>query len=270
MFKDTKHIFENADTKNNKPEVFALKTETNNPLPQIKSEPVTPTKENGKKDKMRKVVKFTADLLLNVIIIVGIIYVIRSFIFAPFQVSGPSMCNTFNFINGECTHGNGEYLIINKIGYQNIFGWQVGEPERGDVIIFTPPNHTEDGEFFIKRIIGLPGETVSLKNGDVYIYNDAHPDGWKLEEPYLNSKNQDQTYPQSKQDASFTVPEGEYFVMGDNRRASLDSRRCFAESGCTSENTAYLASELIEGKAWIVLWPLSSMRLIENTSYRGE
>lgn len=269
MFNDSKHLFENTDPKKNADEVFTIQKTTppvEKPLPKkTVGEPHGPEKK-----KKWSALKLIGDLVLNLVIIVGVIYIVRSFIFAPFQVSGPSMCNTFNFIKGECSHGNGEYLIINKIGYGDIFGWQVGEPQRGDVIIFTPPNHTEDGEFFIKRIIGLPGEIVKIKNGEVYIYNDAHTDGWKLEETYLNSKNEDQTYPQSTQEATFEVPEGEYFVMGDNRRASLDSRRCFAEAGCTNENTPYLSADLIQGKAWVVLWPLSSIRIVEETTYRGE
>lgn len=179
------------------------------------------------------------------------------------------MCDTLNNIDGKCVAGYGEYIVVNKFGYQNFFGWQVGLPQRGDIIVFHPPMNKE--EFFIKRVIGLPGDTVKLKDGNVYIINQEHPAGVKLDEPYLNSKNSGNTFP-SNDLSVFEVPEGEYFVMGDNRTNSADARSCFNESlasgGCGRPgNTPFLKMSNIEGKASLVVLPLSKMGLLEDTKY---
>ena len=101
------------------------------------------------------------------------------------------MCDTFNYFDGSCNTGYGEYIIVNKFGYQNFLGWQVGLPQRGDVIVFHPPHN--DTEFFIKRIIGLPGETVKIIDNKIFIFNSEFPDGFELDEIYLNARNEDNT-----------------------------------------------------------------------------
>ncbi len=226
-------------------------------------------KEFFKKHKAS--ILFALDILLNLVIIAAMVFVIRTFLISPFQVYGPSMCDTLNNIDNSCQHGYGEYIIVNKFGYQNFLGWQVGLPKRGDVIVFRPP--TNDEEFFIKRVIGLPGETVKLQNGDVYIFNKEHPDGYKLDEPYLNAVNSGNTHPYTEDETVFEVPEGNYFVMGDNRTASSDARSCFKESitsgGCNQNgNTPYLKLDRIEGKAWVILWPLSKIAVLNDPAYQ--
>ena len=99
------------------------------------------------KSRSRTILLFLLDVVLNVVVIVVLVVIIRSFIISPFQVSGPSMCDSFNNFEGQCIHGNGEYIMIYKLGWQNIFGWQVGLPDRGDVIVFTPPGD-EKGDYF--------------------------------------------------------------------------------------------------------------------------
>jgi len=212
-------------------------------------------------------IMFVLDVVLNLVIIVAMVFLIRTFLISPFQVYGPSMCDTLNNLNGNCEHGYGEYIIVNKAVYENFLGWQVGLPERGDIIVFHPPQ--SDNEFFIKRIIGLPGETVKLKDGKVFIINKDHPEAFELQEPYLNSVNKDNTHPYSENNTIFEVPAGGYFVMGDNRIASSDSRSCFKESissgGCGQPgNSSYLTRANIEGKAWLVLWPLTKLSILQN------
>jgi signal peptidase I len=207
---------------------------------------------------------FWLDVALNIVIIVGLVFIIRGYVISPFQVYGPSMCNTFNFTDGQCQNSYGEYLIVNKFGYQNILGIQVGLPKRGDVIVFHPPKNDKD--FFIKRVIGLPGETLKLEDGKVFIINKENPAGFELKEPYLNDENQGNTHPLLSNKSVFEIPnDGSYFVMGDNRKHSTDSRLCF--STCTGDQTPYLKMDHIEGKAWLVLWPITKLAIMQNPSY---
>lgn len=222
-----------------------------------------------KKDGWAGQVAFWLDIALNLIIIVGLVFLIRTFVISPFQVFGSSMCDTFNYFDGQCQSGYGEYIIVNKFGYQNFFGWQVGTPKRGDVVVFHPPHNNE--EFFIKRIIGLPGETVKINDLKVYIYNEEYPDGIELEEQYLNNINRDNTKPREA-GSVFEIPQGSYFVLGDNRVGSSDARSCFKESvsqGKCGENgnSPYLTLDHIEGKALVVLWPLNRLSIVQNPVY---
>jgi signal peptidase I len=212
---------------------------------------------------------FWLDVLLNVIIIVALVFMIRTYIISPFQVYGPSMCDTFNFFDGQCQRQYGEYLIVNKFGYQSFGGFTIGLPKRGDVVVFHPPANND--EFFIKRVIGLPGETVKLKDGKVFIYNQDNPDGFELNEPYLNDTNRGNTQPLLAGKTVFEIPEAAYFVLGDNRIASTDSRICFKETiggtACSKDSSPYLTMDHIEGKAWLVLWPLNKLAVIQDPVY---
>lgn len=207
------------------------------------------------------------DLLFSLAGIIFIVVIIRSFVMSPFQVYGISMCNTFNYIDGKCHDGFGDYLIINKSSYLQIGNWSTGKPERGDVIVFKPPYH--NGEYYIKRVIGLPGETIRLIDGEVYLYNKKHPNGVKLQENYLNSENKGNTFASGGID-EFNVPENKYLVFGDNRKRSSDSRLCFKETlagADCGENgiTPFLSLTDIEGKASIALWP--QPKVIETPKY---
>lgn len=136
-------------------------------------------------------------------VVVVVVVVVRVFIAQPFVVSGTSMVPTFQSSN---------YLIIDELTYR------FHPPERGDVVVFHPPIPGETETYFIKRIIGLPGDTVTIKDSVVSVTNAAHPDGEKLVEPYITPDAEGDNF-------NVTVPDGQYFVMGDNRPASYDSRR---------------------------------------------
>jgi len=161
--------------------------------------------------------KNTAKEILGVVIIsLAIVLPIRYFIAQPFVVSGESMDKTFQ---------NGNYLIIDEISYR------FETPKRGDVIVFKVPpeglqiSHYSSDQtvYFIKRIIGLPGETVEINGDQVKIYNKDNPNGFVLSEPYTYIDKLIPS-PVSNVQEKVTLKDGEYFVMGDNRHNSSDSR----------------------------------------------
>lgn len=133
----------------------------------------------------------------------AIIIPVRYFLIQPFYVKGASMEPNFH---------DREYLIIDEITYR------FKAPQRGEIIVFRYPMDPQ--EYFIKRLIGLPGESVQIKDGEVHIYNQDNPDGFILKEDYLPEDLS--TY--SASDAKIILGSDEYFVLGDNRNASKDSR----------------------------------------------
>lgn len=134
------------------------------------------------------------------IIALIIVIPIRMFVAQPFIVSGASMEETF---------AHNEYLIVDQITYH------LNQPQRGDVAIFRYPQ--DPSKFFIKRVIGLPGDTVIIDGSNVRIKNEANPEGFTLEEPYVKQMSPN-AYTEE------TLGDREYFVMGDNRDESSDSR----------------------------------------------
>ena len=165
---------------------------------------------------------FFYDLLRFSIIAVIIVFPIRLFIAQPFIVAGASMEPTFE---------NGQYLIVDEISYR------LGEPARGDVIIFRYPRDTS--KFFIKRIIGLPNETVHIDGSRITISSATHQDSITLDEPYIKSMVKGVSLDE-------TLGSDEYFVLGDNRDASSDSRVW-----------GLLKRDLIVGRAFLRLLPIS-------------
>jgi signal peptidase I len=144
-------------------------------------------------------------LLVWIISIVIIVKLVQIFIVQPFIVDGGSMLPTFH---------NKEFLIVDK------FSYQIGEPHRGDVAIFKlyqDRNNPYNGRHLIKRVIGLPGEHIVIRNGTTYIYNKENPDGFQLDEEYV-------LYKDMSKGADVVLGEDEYFMMGDNRAQSYDSR----------------------------------------------
>lgn len=154
--------------------------------------------------------------LLAIIIVVPL----RMFIAQPFIVSGASMDDTFQ---------NGQYLIVDQVSYY------FNDPARGDVVIFRYPR--DPSKFFIKRVIGLPGDTVTIEDAVVSITNEANSEGFILDEPYIKSMA-------TASPLTEVLGPREYFVMGDNRDQSSDSRVW-----------GVLQAERIIGRAWLRLFP---------------
>lgn len=171
------------------------------------------------------------------LIIVILILLLRHFMFTPVVVEGSSMMSTLQ---------DGDRMVANKIGYK------LNGLERFDISVF---KH-KDGTNYIKRIIGLPGDYIEYKNDQLYI------NGKKYSEAYLESQKKDlereelltddfkiKTLPST---LSPIVPEGHYFVLGDNRRGSKDSR-----------DIGFIPANNIIGKANVVYWPLNEMKIVK-------
>jgi len=154
------------------------------------------------------------------IIALIIVIPVRLFIAQPFIVSGASMETTFH---------NGEYLIVDQLSYH------LGHPQRGDVVIFRYPR--DPSKFFIKRVIGVPGDTITIEGSTVSIQNEQVPQGLVISEPYIASMRPGVTIVEE-------LGEREYFVMGDNRDQSSDSRVW-----------GVLQEENIVGRALVRLFP---------------
>lgn len=180
-------------------------------------------KEIKKSNPFLEIIHFSLIALL-------IVVPIRMFIAQPFIVSGASMEETFH---------TGEYLIVDQVSYY------LHEPTRGDVVVFHYPN--DPSKYFIKRIIGLPNETISINGSTVTIINEEKPKGFVLDEPYIKSMNKE-TQLEEK------LGPTEYFVMGDNRDQSSDSRTWGA-----------LQEEEIIGKAFLRLFPPSSLGVMPGS-----
>jgi len=169
---------------------------------------------------------------LQVILLALVIFFAIHFMIQNFRIDGTSM---------EPNVHNGEYVIVNKTAY-----WFGHNPRRGDVVVFQAPDQPQNDR--VKRVIGLPGETVEATgDGAVYV-TDIDGNRFKLEEPYLPSHH-------SGTSGTWTVPEDEYFVMGDNRSVSYDSR----EGGPVPRGN-------IIGKAWLIIWPLHDWGWAPNHS----
>lgn len=170
--------------------------------------------ETKKENLFKEVLKFSLIAIL-------IVAPIRIFVAQPFIVSGASMEPTFD---------SKQYLIVDQLSYR------FNEPKRGEVVIFRYPN--DPSTFFIKRIVGLPGETVEMRSGKLTVKNVAFPGGFLVKEPYIEEETDD-TF-------NIELDDDEYFVLGDNRVHSSDSRVW-----------GPLEKKFITGKALIRLFPIA-------------
>ncbi len=310
--------------------------------------------KNNLKRPLKEIGCFLADILYNAVIIILLVILIRTFLISPFRVIGSSMADTLK---------NNEFILIDKLNYR------LGEPQRGDPVVFLPPitnkyphkfeesvvtdasgkgvlpiadmktgknvfycqnslvrklwfcqdkvragdlvyyrpvgesaddslidrswkqaekkvvtdtnietgrltfkgqpgqsylvriYHSAGPEYFVKRIIGVPGDTIRIENGRVYLKTAGSDTFEELDENYLNIENEFSTYFKKTPDVqSFIVPQGYYFVLGDNRGHSNDSRHWF--SPIDEQHTPFVSEENISGKVLVVLWPPTNLRLV--------
>ncbi|MFH1608722.1 MAG: signal peptidase I [Patescibacteria group bacterium] len=184
-------------------------------------------KSESPKEQLWELTKFA-------LIAIAIVIPIRVFIAQPFVVSGSSMIPTFQ---------DKEYLIVDEISYR------LSNPKRDDVVIFKYPEDTT--KFFIKRIIGLPNETIIIKGNDVTIINGANPDGFKIDQPFVKNE--------ASNNLKVTLNADEYFVMGDNRSGSFDSR-----------SWGPVPEKLLVGKAFLRLLPIKEISIFPGKYTQNE
>lgn len=168
-----------------------------------------------------------------VLVAVIAVFIIRNFILQPFLVSGASM---------EPSFSSGDYLVVDEMTYD------FRAPQRGDVIVFHYPG--DESVYYIKRIVGLPGETLKITGGEICVFNSEHPNGFILDESYLppglKTSGQEQVILKSN----------EYFVLGDNRNYSFDSR-----------SWGNLTKKEIVGLVRLRLWPFNKVMAVEKPTY---
>ncbi len=188
----------------------------------MESENIGSNEENAKPTKKQSAWEMVRFIILALIIVIPI----RIFVAQPFVVSGSSMYPTFQ---------NGDYLIVDELSYRT------GDPQRYDVVVFHYP--LDPSKFFIKRVIGLPGETVKILGNNITIVNKDHPEGFQIPEPFVKNPGDN--------DMTFNLKEGQYFVMGDNRSASSDSRSWGA-----------VPRDLMSGRVLVRLLPLNDLGIM--------
>lgn len=186
---------------------------------------------------LKRLGAFILDILEVIVFSAAIFLFVYYLIMQPHKIDGPSMLP--NLLNRE-------YIFTDKVSYR------FNEPARGDIIVFAPPVSAaqRDGKDYIKRIIGLPGEEVSLQDGDVFI------NGTKLTETYIPTEVVTSGGGFLADGQSIQIPEGHYFVLGDNREFSSDSRAW-----------GFITKDAITGKAWVIYWPLDKFGRIPHAQY---
>lgn len=192
-----------------------------------------PQEETLPKLIVKKILSLVFDVIQTFVIALAVFVVLYQFVAQPHQVRGASM---------EPNFYDQEYILTEKVSYR------FNPPQRGDVIVFKYPQNPDFD--YIKRIIALPGEEISIRAGNVYI------NGQKLDEGYLPPNiltNGHSFLPEGK---SFAVPPGQYIVFGDNRTRSSDSR----EWGT-------VPYDLVIGKAFFVYWPLNELGTVAHAKY---
>ena len=177
---------------------------------------------------MKEIIKELAGWLLYIVLIIALTWIVVTFVGQRTEVSGSSM---------ETTLSDKDQLIVDKMTYR------FRDPKRYDIVVF--PYQYQDNTYYIKRIIGLPGETVQILSGMVYI------DGMRLDEHYGNEIMENLGIAEEP----LTLGEDEYFVLGDNRNNSSDSR---------ASDVGLIHRKDLIGRAWIRVWPLSQIGVIHH------
>jgi signal peptidase I len=175
--------------------------------------------KSSAKSALREVVE-------TILITLLIYFLVRTFLVENYRVVGNSMVPTLE---------NDQFLVVNKLGYH------LHQPQRGDIVVFHDPR--DNGRKLIKRVIGLPGETLEVRQGRVLVNNQL------LEESYIKN-------PARYSQAPIAIPDGQFYVLGDNRNNSSDSH-----------NWGTLRGEGIVGKAWLTYWPPRLWGVIPHEAY---
>jgi len=189
---------------------------------------------------LKKIGQFILDTIQMIVLALSVFIIIYLFLFQPHQVKGNSMYPNFH---------NGEFLLTNKISYR------FNSPQRGDVIIFKAPKSEPCAEIeceYIKRIIGLPGDRVMVKQNQVYI------DGQTLDESSYLSKDIITTSGSFlTEGVENVISDGYYLPLGDNRPYSRDGR----EFG-------FISRDMIVGRAWLRYWPIDKAGFVKHLNYK--
>ncbi|MGC8775805.1 MAG: signal peptidase I [Minisyncoccia bacterium] len=186
---------------------------------------------------MRKFLFSFLEILEFIVTAVVLVFVIRTYLIQPFLVWGSSMAPNFQ---------SGDYILIDELSlnFKSI--------SRGDVIVFKYPQNPST--YFIKRVIGLPNETIKIQENKIFVFNKEHPNGFVLNEPYLTGWIK--TEIRSGKPSEFKLNSDEYFVLGDNRSYSYDSR-----------DWGVLKKDNIVGIARLRLWPITSFSVFAAPNY---
>jgi signal peptidase I len=193
---------------------------------------------------MRKFLSSLLEVLEVAVIAVVAVFIVRTYLVQPFLVSGSSMSPTFE---------NGDYVLVDELTYH------LRAPERGEVVVFHDPQ--DYATYFIKRVIGLPGEKVVIKNNSITVYNTAHPNGFALDESYLPAGTPvgpgDCTGGTLSDGAcTYNLDPNTYLTLGDNREFSYDSR-----------DWGPLPAKNIVGLVRVRLWPLNAITAFAAPQY---
>lgn len=182
---------------------------------------------------MRKFFASLLEVLEIAVIAVAAVFIVRTFLVQPFLVSGTSMYPNFS---------NGDYVLVDELTYR------FRAPERGEVAVFHDPEDLST--YFIKRIVGLPGEKIVLRDSAITVYNAAHPEGFALDESYLPPGTN------TSGDKTFTLSSSTYLMFGDNRPFSYDSR-----------SWGPLPAKDIVGLVRVRLWPVNEITAFAAPKY---
>ena len=201
------------------------------------------------------------NFLRDFVIILMIVFFIRTFVITPFQINGQSM---------EASYHDKEFILVDKFSYLDFAQdmndpadnqawiyitslWQkipihIGDPVRGDVVVIKP-HVDKTREHYIKRVIGLPGDIIRFESGSVFIKTPTSDSFVQLREPYLSASNSWHTYlPDYVEGNQFLVPSDTYWVMGDNRQNSADSRQCFQNCFGLGTNAHFIKRSNVIGR----------------------
>jgi len=185
---------------------------------------------------MRKAFASILEIVEIIIVAVSAVFIVRTFLVQPFLVSGTSMSPNFS---------NGDYVLVDELTYR------IRPPERGEIVVFHDPE--DYGTYFIKRIIGLPGETVQVADNTVTVFNASAPRGFALDESYLPAGTVTSVSGGSER---YVLSSSTYLMLGDNRPNSFDSRSWGA-----------LPAKNIVGLVRARLWPLDAVQAFAAPKY---